>query len=280
MHTGCMSKRPSFLHVHLGKRLRLIREHLNLSPYDLVKTPIIGSRGVLTRLEAGKTQNVYMPMVDHLCRHYEVEDELRLELNRMAEACNDSFNGMWFEPFEIPTTCGLLRDLEAHATAVRSYEPTAIPGLLQTDETIAAIMTANSALSPDEADRFVQARLDWQLASSRRSQHTEYDFIVTEGALRTQVGGEEVHQRQLAHLVEANARPNVAVSVVPFTAGALPATTPIFMVLSLPADYSRSVLYSESAIAATYTDAPAEVNAHRGTFEGLKQVARPIEEFM
>ena len=69
---------------------------------------------------------------------------------------------------------------------------------------------------------------DFELIRSclRDDQPLQFWAILSEGALRQQVGGREVMQAQLAHLIEIGShQPNVNLQVLPFAAGANAART-------------------------------------------------------
>jgi hypothetical protein len=85
-------------------------------------------------------------------------------------------------------------------------------GLLQTEPYIRALM--GDALQGENLERTVRARLDRQtvLDSGR-----EFLLIMSEGALRWNVGGAEVMLDQLTLLSELRHRDNVHLGVIPWT---------------------------------------------------------------
>lgn len=110
--------------------------------------------------------------------------------------------------------------LEAGARSVRYYESLLIPGLLQTADYAKALMITAVTERRVEADPRVEVRL-------RRQERLFGDdplhmtAIISEAALRQEIGGPAVHREQLAHLARViEERPNVEVRVIPFTATA------------------------------------------------------------
>lgn len=106
---------------------------------------------------------------------------------------------------------------EAEAAEVNEFQLEVVCGLLQTSEYGRAVMRgARLDASDDEIKRRVQIRLDRQAALDRADQPLRVRSIISEGALRRQIGGPEVFRAQLAHLAKQAARPNLDVQVLPF----------------------------------------------------------------
>ncbi|MFK0254378.1 helix-turn-helix domain-containing protein [Streptomyces sp. NPDC090445] len=104
---------------------------------------------------------------------------------------------------------------EADCLALFSYEPLFIPGLLQTEEYMRALMNQACPPADDETiEERVRFRLHRQATMARRVT-THYGFTIYEAALRTGVGGTEAMRRQLFHLLEAAEARNVSVQVLP-----------------------------------------------------------------
>jgi hypothetical protein len=68
------------------------------------------------------------------------------------------------------------------------------------------------------------------------------------------IGGAEVMQEQLAHLVTMAARPNVTLQVLPLAAGAHPATTGEFTILGFPDLVAPDVVYLENMTSDLYVE--------------------------
>jgi transcriptional regulator with XRE-family HTH domain len=104
---------------------------------------------------------------------------------------------------------------EAEAISLGSYQPLRIPGLLQTEETIRALLNAYLPPLDDETiEERVAGRLERQALLGKRTR--AFSFVIGEAALRNPVGGAEAHKRQLLGLVEAGKVRNVTIQVLPF----------------------------------------------------------------
>lgn len=115
--------------------------------------------------------------------------------------------------------------LEAGAEAVRCYESLLIPGLLQTEDYARAIMADDSTIRKVEVDQRIEVRL------RRQERLTGEDAlrmiaIISEAALRQQIGGPAVLRHQLEHLerkIEEHIDGHdgrIEVRIIPFTAKA------------------------------------------------------------
>lgn len=112
--------------------------------------------------------------------------------------------------------------LEQGAQGVRGYESLLIPGLLQTSAYIRAIMLPAVTLPQVEVDERVEARLRRQARLEDPDDPFTLTAIISEAALRQQIGGREVLKQQLVHLadlIESHPR-KLDVRVIPFTATA------------------------------------------------------------
>ena len=110
-------------------------------------------------------------------------------------------------------------DFEAEATGILNYEPSMIPGLLQTSEYAKAIIQATtSGLSDSDVDRLVASRMARQVRLSH-SHPLKVHVIVEESALMRPFGDGHARVRQLLHLASFVAHPNVQIQVLPIEAG-------------------------------------------------------------
>ncbi|MEV4762357.1 helix-turn-helix transcriptional regulator [Micromonospora chokoriensis] len=116
----------------------------------------------------------------------------------------------WFRPW---------LDAERSARQLRCFQPTLIPGLLQTENYARAVIRCDDLLSDDEVERRVHARLD------RQSIMTQPDppqliAVVNEHALRqTAEHMRGLMTEQLTQLINYAQRPQVSVHVVPAEVG-------------------------------------------------------------
>lgn len=138
--------------------------------------------------------------------------------------------------------------LEDGAESIRSVESGVIPGLLQTEDYIQALLSSPlSTGRPTEIGQRVRARL--------RRQHRldgpdplQLSVIIGQAALMQEIGGPEVQRNQLRHLLQLADQysDNLVVRVQPFTGASLNAST--FHLLDFESSRLPTLGLLESAI--------------------------------
>lgn len=101
------------------------------------------------------------------------------------------------------------------------------------------------ALGPDQVDALVEVRLRRQQRLTE-DEPLRLDAVVTEAALRLQVGGADVIRAQLRKIA-ALAQDNVQLRVIPLSAGARGVSTGAFTLFTTGDDTSAEVAFTESA---------------------------------
>ncbi|MEU5785949.1 helix-turn-helix domain-containing protein [Micromonospora lupini] len=110
--------------------------------------------------------------------------------------------------------------IEQETTALRSFEPLCVPGLLQTEGYARALLTGGGLFAPDEIEQQVATRLDRQ-GLLTRDRPPLLTAVIDEHVLRRSVGGPGVMREQIQHLVKlGSALPRVRIQVVPTAVGA------------------------------------------------------------
>ncbi|HEY4456893.1 MAG TPA: DUF5753 domain-containing protein [Pseudonocardiaceae bacterium] len=109
--------------------------------------------------------------------------------------------------------------IEDGADSVRVYDSLVVPGLLQTPDYTRAISTQSITTRPVEIDQRVEVRQRRQerLTGSKPLRLTA---VLSEAALRQQIGGTPVLREQLTHLISmTEAHPDtIEIRIIPFTA--------------------------------------------------------------
>jgi hypothetical protein len=83
---------------------------------------------------------------------------------------------------------------------------------------------------------------------------------------------------QIDHLIQAAARPNLTVQVVPFQAGGHPAAGGPFSLLRFPEPDLPNVVYLEQLTSALYLDRRADVDSYHAVMERLCLQAAPATD--
>jgi hypothetical protein len=166
-------------------------------------------------------------------------------------------------------------DLESAATLIRTYEGQFIPGLLQTDDYMRAVVQgAHLDESPEELGRRVRLRMARQILLTREHPPRLW-AVVDEAALRRPVGGPEVMRGQLERLIDAAKLPNVTLQVLPFDVGAHSSMQGSFSILRFADRELPDVVYLEHLTNAVYLDKRDEVERYLDVMEFLCVDSQP-----
>ncbi|WP_233219513.1 helix-turn-helix transcriptional regulator [Micromonospora sp. RP3T] len=158
--------------------------------------------------------------------------------------------------------------IEADATALRSFEPLCVPGLLQTEGYARALLSGDGLFAPDEVEQQVTMRLDRQ-ALLTRERPPLLTFVVDEHVLRRSVGGAEVMREQVRHLVKAGTGlPRVRIHVVPLTVGAYPGLSGPFVIATPP--HGEDVVYQDGQLHAQVIDRADHVRRMVEVWESIR----------
>ncbi|MFC5285743.1 helix-turn-helix domain-containing protein [Actinokineospora guangxiensis] len=193
------------------------------------------------------------------------------ERSRLLSLCRDPGAGAWVQQLgRLPTQLKTLVDHENQACGIDEFEPTLVPGLLQTVDYAQAIVRANSNVPAREVDERVIARTARQQLF-RRARPPRFTFYVHEFALRLPIGGPEIMAEQLNHLVRMAGRDNIALRVVPAAVGAHAALAGAFRLMEFP--HYKPIVYLESENSSLFLERPEEIAAYRGILSALADTA-------
>jgi hypothetical protein len=159
---------------------------------------------------------------------------------------------------------------------IRSYEAQFVPGLLQTEEYMRAVIRgAHLDESSEEVERRIALRMARQVLLTQEHAPRLW-AVVDEGALRRPVGGPDVLRVQLERLIEAAKLPNVRLQVLPFAAGAHPAMVGAFSILRFPEPELPDVVYLEHLTNAIYLEKREDVEEYLHVIDTIcLRAARP-----
>jgi len=129
-----------------------------------------------------------------------------------------------------------IKELEQQAQHITTFQPVMVPGLLQVAEYARRVI--EMAYQPGDVGRAVAARMERQAVLYDQSK--QFDFIITEGALRWRPGPAELMQAQLDRLISVASLPNVTLSIVPLGEASIPFLHP-FVTWHLEAETLVSV---------------------------------------
>ena len=211
----------------LGAELRRLREATGRTQAD-VGAAIGRTHTTVVNWEQGKTKISKSDLVC-LLAELQVSADVCQRLERLRDESKPGA-GQWMI-YSLPDWLRPLVGFEDGAVAVATFDPIVIPGLLQTEDYARAIHVAGPhTTAPNYVHRWVAARLHRQqrlTATTPLALHC----VISEAALRLEVGGPTVITGQLRRLLDAAEAGNITIQVLPLHAGAHPALASNFTIL-------------------------------------------------
>ncbi|GAA0322389.1 helix-turn-helix domain-containing protein [Actinoallomurus spadix] len=246
------------LRLQTGLSQEQVAEYLDASAYKIV------------RIENAQS-SIGMSDLRQLLTLYKVDAETRdrlIDLGRNARK-----RGGWWSSYR-DVLPGPYVQLEAEASLIRNYQPSMVPGLLQTPDYARAVVQSSSlAISPDEIERRVTVRMKRQERLYDAENPLELHALIDEAVLYRQAGEERVMQAQLEHLIEAAALDNVSLRVLPYDAGLYPAVGNPFVILTFAESVDPDVALCENRVGEKYFHDAEEVSGFHADFRQMTKVS-------
>jgi DNA-binding XRE family transcriptional regulator len=258
---------PTVRRMLVGAQLRRLRTEKGLTR-DQAGEAIRASEWKIHRLENGQVGFKDRDVVD-LLRFYGVTDPGEVaDFLVLAREANTP--GWWSGYGDVlPQWFRAYVDLESAATLIRTYEGQLVPGLLQTEDYMRAVVGGAHLDDPKEdAEQRVQLRLGRQ-ALLERADAPRLWAVVDEAALRRPVGGAKVMRAQLERLIQATRLPTVTLQVLPLDAGAHPAMVAAFSILRFGEQDLPDVVYVEHLTSALYLSKQEDVDQYLHVMENI-----------
>lgn len=261
----------------LGRRLRERRELLGLT--GAAAGRLVGlSPTFLSDVENGK-KNPPIDKLDTAITVYELDDEEAAELRALRGQAGERG---WWAKFNGLFSAEILRlfGYEHGAEAMLTFDSSFVHGLLQTRDYARAVIESGSPnVRLAEADRRIDARMIRQrrLAGDDPLRLTA---VMSEAALRQQVGGPRVLAGQLRHLAAMIEQypETLDVLIVPFSASGYPAMGGSFNILSFPSPTLPKLAWMESVTSTELIDDATRVNEYSLAHAGAVKVALSKED--
>jgi transcriptional regulator with XRE-family HTH domain len=263
---------PTVRRMLVGAELRRLRTAKGLSREEAGEA-IRASEWKIHRLENGQVSFKEHDIVD-LLRLYGVTDAD--EVAAFGLLAREANTPGWWQRYGdvLPQWFRTYVDLESAASLIRTYEGQLVPGLLQTDDYIRAVVHDASLEPSEDVGRRVRLRMARQTVLTRELPPRLW-AVVDEAALRRPVGGREVMRGQLERLIAATKLPNVTLQILPFASGAHPAMVSAFSILRFADRELPDVVYLEHLTNAIYLDKRGEVERYLDVMELLCVASEP-----
>jgi transcriptional regulator with XRE-family HTH domain len=263
---------PTVQRRRLGIELRRLREQAGITLEEVARA-LECSDSKVSRVETGKVSATPRDVRDMLDL-YGVPGEQRDALVQVARQAREKG---WWQAYNDTLVVPLV-GLEAAADQIRSYEPMAIHGLLQTPAYARAVIRAlRPDLPPHRIERWVELRMTRQ-TFLHQDDPPEFLAVLEECAVRRPVAGRTAMREQLQHLVEAANLPTVTLQVLPLAVGEHAAMSGAFVIYGFSGPDDPDVVYLEHTTSDLYLETPEQVERYASAFEALRATALSPDE--
>jgi transcriptional regulator with XRE-family HTH domain len=250
----------------LGRSLRRLRERAGLTQVETGRL-LEYSDSKISRVEAGQ-----LPDFHAMCAMLDLYGLTVSQWEPLKEQWRIAKQPGWWASYKLEDQ-GYI-SMEDEAVSVREYQPSFIPGLLQTEEYARAFFNRSFMLrSRQTIENQIVVRIRRQDRLTDKDNPLEFIAIIQEGVLRRYNGDPAVHRAQLRRIIERVGLPNVTVQVLREAQGVHDGLSGSMIVLNFPDKEDDDVVYLENALGANHTDNTAEVTAAKMRLDHLARLA-------
>jgi transcriptional regulator with XRE-family HTH domain len=257
---------PTAPRRQLGAELRRLRENAQRT-VAVVATAMDWSESKLSRIETASI-GIRPADLDILLEFYGVTDT---ERERLAGLAGQSRQRAKWGTYgdSLATAYENFIGFEAEASAICTFEPQVVPGLLQTNEYAAAVTNIDHTEDPELVEQRVAVRMARQAILTRKSP-PQLCAIVDEAVIRRPIGGANVMRRQLLHLVQISEMSMITIQVLPFAAGVHRGLTGNFVILDFDGPAEHPLVYCEGMTGGVIRTNADEIDTYKMSFEALR----------
>ncbi len=258
---------PTVRRRRLAGELRRLRDQAQLT-IDDVAEKLECSASKISRIETGHV-GVTPKDTRELLKLYGVDAD---QLEALVQLAREARKKGWWHTYNEVFT-GAFVGLEAETSSLRAYQALLIPGLLQTEDYMRAVIRA---ARPDATDAQVEKRVKARLARQRLLTDPDpprYWAVIDEAVLCRTVGGPKVMHAQLNWLAARATLPHVTIQVLPFQVGAHAGMEGPFLILGFPEQADPDVVYVDNTTAGIYLEEPSEILRYTLMFDHLRAAA-------
>ncbi|WP_460301187.1 helix-turn-helix domain-containing protein [Actinocorallia aurea] len=202
------------LHSHFADTLRVLRQFKKVTQLEVARA-IFVARETYTGWE-----NVRALPDDENCAALDGYFDTGLYLRNLREQCQREHLASWFQAYV---------EHEPTAREMRTYQPSFIPGVLQTEDYMRLIADPGAQ---DEEN--IARRLGRRDILTRQDDPAHLFAVIDEAALVRTRERPDVMREQLAHLLTMGAMPHVHIQVTPLSAPQHPGLDGALVILTTP----------------------------------------------
>ncbi|WP_330175835.1 helix-turn-helix domain-containing protein [Streptomyces sp. NBC_01498] len=247
----------------IGAVLRELREAGGMEAKAVARSAAM-SASKLSRIETGKATPAVLD-VERILAAVGVSDEVRAELLAVArKAATEAVAWRLCRRTGFARHQDAIKAIEAGTETQRIFQPSCVPGLVQTPEYVRAVL-ARKNLTEDMLSRTVGARMERQRVLFEAEK--TFRFVVAESVLRWRLVSSPEMAMQLDRLIAVSRLANVWIGVVPLSADMGEVPTSSFAV------YDRRLAIVEVPHAEITTREPRDIDVYLAKFERFVDVS-------
>jgi transcriptional regulator with XRE-family HTH domain len=261
---------PTVRRKRLTVELRRLREKAGLTCEDVgQRLECSGTR--ISRMETGRI-GARPGDVRELLEIYGVTGA---DADSLVQLARDARRKGWWHAYGrvLPPWFEAYVGLESDAARLHDFQPSVVPGLLQTEDYARAIMRdAPHAGRGEDIDQQVALRMRRQAVLDQPGP-PQVQVVLGESVLWVQVGGPAVLRAQLLRLADLAARPDLTLQVLPLRAAAHAQPVSAFTLLEFADPADPTVVYLEYLTGSHLVEEEDEVQRYRAMFGHLRAAA-------
>jgi transcriptional regulator with XRE-family HTH domain len=259
---------PAAARHRLRRTLRRAREARQLTQRQVAES-LEWSLSKVNRIESGEV-TISTTDLQALLQLLEVTDAAQVEA--LAEDARTARRRGWWDHAEYREhlTPAIIQAIqfEAEATAIAAYQPTFIPGFLQTPAYAAALMDIwSDQLSEADRTTRVQVRKLRRDHLFARLDPPDYRLVLDEAVLLREVGGPAILSDQLYYLLDQARSSPITVRLLPFKHVTAYVTGGLFIIYT--SDDEDVALYREGYLVDDITYASEGIGRYRRIFQRI-----------
>jgi transcriptional regulator with XRE-family HTH domain len=253
--------------ARLAATLRGLRYSADLSG-EALATQLGWSQSKVSKIENGRTR----PSVDDVrswMRATSASPAVSSELVQLAEeVATDATSWRSVHAAGLTPRQRKIAELEAGASSLQVFQPSVVPGLLQTADYARRVMTLANVAGAHDLSSAVTARLERQAVLFDSTK--QFVFVITEAALRWRPGPPAVLLAQLDRLASLASLPNVDLKVVPLDVEAPVLHSNAFVIFE---GGEEAFVTAETYTTELVLSDPGDVAIYRGVIDRLASTA-------
>ena len=261
---------PTVRRKRLTVELRRLREQAGLTCEDVgQRLECSGTR--ISRMETGRI-GARPGDVRELLEIYGVTGA---EADSLVQLARDARRKGWWHAYGrvLPPWFEAYVGLESDAAALHDFQPSVVPGLLQTEDYARAVLRdAPGADRAEDIDQQVALRMRRQAVLDQPGP-PRVRVVLSESVLWVQVGGAAIMRAQLLRLADLAARPDLTLQVLPLRAAAHAQPVTPFTMLEFADPADPTVVYLEHLTGSLLLEDEEEVQRYRVVFDHLRAQA-------